>query len=195
MGSLKLFMNRKGLCISIVVFVKLANWPTGTNKICRLYNNTEKGFAFFPTQLPWKTVRSWLTELVKGFYLSNQQSNYKGSLLGSPHHVIWSQWLDLPLIGEGLPNCLRYAGYKLTLLSSLMKTSQMLQNIFLQSFMSTQAFNFCAEKHLTSYRREGNNVNNENDKLRGNLIIFTNTAWQRCHIGLITNYHDNICQV
>lgn len=52
--------------------------------------------------------------LLEGFYFSNQQSNYKESLLGPPC-VIWSQWLDHPLIAEWLLNSLGYAAYKLAL--------------------------------------------------------------------------------
>lgn len=102
-------LRLKCLWMCIVLFVKLVNWWTfrHSNEMHWLCNNTRKPLH---NHCGKQCVLDWQS-LLEGSYFSNQQSNYKGSLLGSPH-VIWSQWRDNPLIGEWLLNP-QNAGYKL----------------------------------------------------------------------------------
>lgn len=171
---------------------KLANLSAFC-KICRLYNNTEKAQHFsLHNRCGKQCLLDWQS-LLEGSYFSNQQSNYKGILLGSPH-VIWSQWLDHPLIGEWLLNSLGYAGYKLANACPAVFINGNIPNVpkhVLAVIYVYTGIHFSTNK----LQEAGKNWKDlkENGKPRGN--IFTNGDTQEGHVRVNTNYCSSICQL
>lgn len=98
-----------------------------------------------------------------------------------PPHVIWSQWLDHPLIGEWLPNSLGYAGYKLTNARPAVFINENIPNVSKHALTVIYVYagiHFLCCKSPNKLQEAGKKCKHlmENDRPRGNVIIFANTA-------------------